>query len=68
MKIALISDTHGIFREEWVPHITACDYLIHAGDINTKTCYEKFKSLGVPAYFEKETQTWANGRQICRSF
>ena len=53
MKIALISDTHGIFREEWVPHITACDYLIHAVDINTKTCYEKFKSLGVPAYFVK---------------
>jgi hypothetical protein len=51
MKIALLSDTHGIFREDWIPHITGCDYLIHAGDVDSRTCYEKIKSLGVPAYF-----------------
>lgn len=50
MKIGIISDTHGVFREDWLPHLADCDYLIHAGDINTKTCYEKLKSLGIPLY------------------
>lgn len=50
MKIGILSDTHGIFREDWLPHLTDCDYLIHTGDIDTKTCYETFKSLGVPLY------------------
>jgi hypothetical protein len=62
MKIALLSDTHGIFREDWIPYITGCDYLIHAGDINSASCYEKIKSLGVPAYFVKgntDTGEWA---------
>lgn len=50
MKIGILSDTHGIFREDWIPHLTGCDYLIHAGDVNTKTCYEKIESLGIPFY------------------
>lgn len=50
MKIGLISDTHGIFREDWLLHLTSCDFLIHAGDINTKNCYERFNNLGIPIY------------------
>lgn len=50
MKIGILSDTHGIFREDWLPHLTGCDYLIHAGDVDTKTCYEKLKNLGIPLY------------------
>lgn len=50
MKIGILSDTHGVFREDWIPHLTGCDYLIHAGDIDTKTCYEKLKGLGIPLY------------------
>ena len=47
MKLAIISDTHGIFRPDWTTHITGCDYLIHAGDINSRACYEKLKAIGV---------------------
>ena len=50
MKIGLISDTHGVFREEWIPHIKDCDYLIHAGDTNTRACYDKINELGIPMY------------------
>lgn len=50
MKIGILSDTHGVFREDWLPHFAECDYLIHAGDITTKKCYEKLKSLGIPIY------------------
>ncbi len=48
MKLAMISDTHGIFRADWIPHFTGCDYLIHAGDIDSGACYEKLKALDIP--------------------
>lgn len=51
MKIGILSDTHGVFREDWVSTLTGCDYLIHAGDIDTKTCYDRIKALSIPCYF-----------------
>lgn len=62
MKIGILSDTHGVFREDWVPILTGCDYLIHAGDINTKLCYDKIKALGIPCYFVRgncDQGSWA---------
>lgn len=50
MKIALISDTHGIFREDWLSYIKDCDCLIHTGDFNTERCYQRFQELGIPMY------------------
>ncbi len=50
MKIGIISDTHGIYRDEWTVHLRDCEVVIHAGDINTKNCYEKIKGLGIPLY------------------
>lgn len=51
MKIGILSDTHGIFREDWLQELNACDHIIHAGDINTKSCYEKFQALSIPCSF-----------------
>ncbi len=62
MKIGIISDTHGIFREDWRTHLAQCDYLIHAGDVNTKTCYNKFMHLNVPCCIVRgncDTGAWA---------
>lgn len=50
MTIGIISDTHGIFREDWKSYFNQCDCLLHAGDVNTKRCYEQFQSLGIPVY------------------
>lgn len=50
MKIGILSDTHGVFREEWGSYLKGCDYLIHAGDVHTKECYETIKALGIPLY------------------
>lgn len=50
MNIGLISDTHGVFREEWKRHFAKCDCLIHAGDLDSKRIYEKFQQLGIPVY------------------
>lgn len=50
MKIGIISDTHGIFRKYWLDDIGQCDCIIHAGDFDTASCYDRFKSLGKPLY------------------
>lgn len=50
MKIGILSDTHGILRSELLATLQECDYLIHAGDINTGNSYKKLKELGIPIY------------------
>lgn len=50
MKIGIISDTHGIFREEWHRHLDSCDYLIHAGDFCTQKNYDCFRNFDIPLY------------------
>ena len=35
MKIAVLSDTHGLLRPEVLEQIESCDALIHAGDIGS---------------------------------
>ena len=63
MKIAVMSDTHGIFRDDWRRHLDGCDLLIHAGDVNTKRCYDKIKDLGIPSYIVRgnsDQGSWAD--------
>ena len=36
MKIAVLSDTHGLLRPEVLEQIESCDALIHAGDIGSQ--------------------------------
>lgn len=44
-KIAVISDTHGILRDEVIEKINGADYVIHAGDFDTKEVYEQVSQL-----------------------
>ena len=50
MKIALVSDTHGVCREELLTQIKKCDYLIHVGDFDREHVYNTLQELGVPMY------------------
>ena len=50
MRIGIMSDTHGIVRESWHAYFKACDYLIHAGDVDNRASYDKLKSFGIPLY------------------
>lgn len=62
MKIGILSDTHGVLDKNWNQHFTECDCLIHAGDINTKACYEMFKNVGIPIYMVRgncDMGSWA---------
>ena len=36
MRIGVISDTHGLLREEVLEILRGCDYILHGGDINNQ--------------------------------
>ena len=41
--VGIISDTHGLLREELVNYLKKCDYIIHGGDINTEETLKKLQ-------------------------
>lgn len=53
MKIAVLSDTHGLVREQVQEMIGECDAIIHAGDINSQKILDEIVEAGrekVPFY------------------
>ena len=48
MKIAVISDTHNLLREEVKVQLHDCDLILHAGDICSPAVYDALESLGKP--------------------
>ena len=50
MRIALVSDTHGVCQEELMEYVKGCDCLIHTGDFDSERIYRKFEECGVPMY------------------
>lgn len=46
MKIGVISDTHGLLRNEVIDNLKGCEYIIHAGDIGNKDIIERLKEIG----------------------
>lgn len=43
-RIAILSDTHGLLREEVKDELKQADIIIHAGDINTQAIVDELKS------------------------
>ena len=48
-RVAIISDTHGLLREEVINYLKTCDYIVHGGDINTEDVLNKLKDIA-PLY------------------
>lgn len=44
-KVGIISDTHGLLREEVVENLQPCDYIIHGGDITQPDILEKLNKI-----------------------
>ncbi len=44
-KIGVISDTHGILRDEVIELLQGCDVILHAGDIHKPEVLEKLKVI-----------------------
>ena len=45
MRIGLISDTHGLLRDEALAALRGCDHIVHAGDIGTGGVLERLAEL-----------------------
>lgn len=49
MKIAILSDTHGLLRPEVVEHLKTADAILHGGDINRQTIVDELQQYA-PLY------------------
>ena len=45
MRLWVISDTHGVLRDEVIEKLQGCDYIIHAGDVGGKEIIDKLESI-----------------------
>ena len=45
MKLAILSDTHGLLRPQLLEQLQTADAILHAGDINTQAIVEQLKPL-----------------------
>ena len=45
-RVAILSDTHGLLREEVKEQLQIADVIIHAGDINTQTILDQMQEMG----------------------
>ena len=50
LKIGVISDTHGLLRDEVRERLQGCDRILHAGDIDMPFIVEELNSIA-PAFF-----------------
>lgn len=43
MKLAILSDTHGLLRPEVMEHLKTADVILHAGDINKQSIVDELR-------------------------
>ena len=45
-KIGIISDTHGLLRQEVLEILKTCDCILHAGDVDRPEILDQLRPLG----------------------
>lgn len=70
MKIAIISDTHGLLRDETIEIIKKSYAVIHAGDFDRKEIFDKIKELNKPLFAVRgnNDREWAEELPITLDF
>lgn len=60
MKVGVISDTHGLLRQEVLEILRNCDCILHAGDINNQGILEELGRIA-PVYVVRgnNDEEWA---------
>ena len=60
MRIAILSDTHGLLRPEVVEHLKTADAILHGGDINQQAIVDELRQY-VPLYIVRgnNDKEWA---------
>lgn len=62
MKIAILSDTHGLLRPQVLEHLKAADAILHGGDINKQSIVDELQQYA-PLYVVRgnNDKEWAEG-------
>ncbi len=62
MKLAILSDTHGLLRSQVVEHLKTADAILHGGDINKPAIVEQLQQYA-PLYIVRgnNDKEWAEG-------
>ena len=62
MKLAILSDTHGLLRPEVVEHLKTADAILHGGDINQPAVVDQLRQYA-PLYVVRgnNDKAWAEG-------
>lgn len=62
MKIAILSDTHGLLRPQVLEYLKTADAILHGGDINTQGIVDQLRSFA-PLYIVRgnNDKEWAEG-------
>lgn len=73
MRIAVLSDTHGLLRPEVKNIIGTCDAVLHAGDINSRKVIDEMEEAapaGVPFYIVRgnNDKEWARSLPLYQEF
>lgn len=60
MKLAILSDTHGLLRPQVVEYLKTADAILHGGDINKQSIVEELEHYG-PVYVVRgnNDKAWA---------
>ena len=60
MKLAIVSDTHGLLRPQVVEHLKNADVILHGGDINKQTIVDQLRQYA-PLYIVRgnNDKEWA---------
>lgn len=56
-KIALISDTHNVLREEIQVNVQGCDYILHAGDVSNREVINALQAIAPTISVRGNTDT-----------
>ena len=62
MKIAILSDTHGLLRPQVLEHLKTADAILHGGDINKQSNVDELRQYA-PLYVVRgnNDKEWAEG-------
>ena len=63
MKLAILSDTHGLLRPEVVEHLKTADAIRHGGDINKQAIVDELRQYA-PLYIVRGNNDWGWAEDI----
>ena len=63
MRVAVISDTHGLLRREVVAELRDCSHILHAGDIVRESDLDELRLYGSIYAVRGNNDMWQTGLQ-----